>query len=201
MIIIKKHKINKMTSNQIITLERSFLERHTLEVAQHLLGKIIVANNIKYVITETEAYCHGDLASHCYDKKTERNKIMFGSVGHIYTYVIYGIHTCFNITAKNSDQLAGAVLIRGVVELNSLIKTNDIKAFPIDQKLNGPAKICSQLGITMDHYGKDLLDSSHDIYVTDSPIKIKTLSLTPRIGIKQATNELWRFVAMEYTYI
>lgn len=106
-------------------MDRNFFNRNTVDVSKDLLGKYIVrkinGKTIKAMITETEAYCDIDQASHCYDGKvTERNKAMFGEVGHCYMYFIYGCHNCFNITAKSNDQQAGAVLIRAVKPIDGV---------------------------------------------------------------------------------
>ena len=70
------------------------------------------------IITETEAYGYtDDPASHAYKKLTLRNASMFGEVGRLYIYFIYGNHHCLNIVARNQHQLAGAVLIRSIEPL------------------------------------------------------------------------------------
>lgn len=58
--------------------------------------------------------------------------------------------------------------------------------------LNGPGKLCKRLGITKEHNQIDL--TTHpSFYVTDSGLN-PDYQATPRIGIKQATDKLWRFV-------
>lgn len=158
-------------------LSYSFYHRHVVEVAKDLLGKTLVFNNFKGVITETEAYRGADdEASHAF-KMTPRSKIMFGSPGLCYVYFIYGMYHCLNIVAEQEGQ-AGAVLIRGL----------QIK----DTHLNGPGKICKYLGITKDHNGLDLKTSPHCYVAADC--SSTDYQATSRIGITKATDKLWRFV-------
>ena len=100
-------------------LPRKFYINDTKQVAKDLLGKELVRKVGKSVlsgiITETEAYKgKNDPASHAARKKTERNKIMFGEVGHAYVYFTYGMHYCFNVVAKKENDESGAVLIRAI---------------------------------------------------------------------------------------
>ena len=100
-------------------LPRKFYVNDTKQVAKDLLGKELVRKVGKSVlsgiITETEAYKgKNDPASHAARKKTERNKIMFGEVGHAYVYFTYGMHYCFNVVAKKENDESGAVLIRAI---------------------------------------------------------------------------------------
>ena len=80
-------------------LDRSFYLMPTLDVAKNLLGKVIVVNGKRAVITETEAYIGPiDKACHAYGyKRTKRTDTMFMSGGHLYVYMIYGMHYCMNI--------------------------------------------------------------------------------------------------------
>ncbi len=70
---------------------------------------------------ETEAYGYSDdPASHAFKNITNRNKAMFGDIGKIYVYFIYGNHYCFNIVSKNNESKAGAVLIRSIQPLEGI---------------------------------------------------------------------------------
>ncbi len=159
-------------------LDRFFYQQHSVEAAKNLLGKTLIFGAFKGIITETEAYRGADdEASHAFKGMTARSEIMFGPPGYSYVYLIYGMYHCFNIVTEAAGQ-PSAVLIRG-------LKLPNIH-------LDGPGKICRHLGITKQQNGMDLT-SSHHFFVTqgiDSPL----YEATPRIGIKKATDKLWRFV-------
>lgn len=162
-------------------LSRDFFERPTLTVAQDLLGKIMVFNKVAGVITETEAYIGlNDPACHAARGKTPRNAVMFGPPGFSYVYFIYGMYHCLNFVTEEEGTPA-AVLIRGLMLMN-----------PSPLHLNGPGKICRHLNITRAHNAIDLIESDF-FNVKDSPLT-PPYETTPRIGIKQGQEKLWRFV-------
>ena len=162
-------------------LNQSFFNRHTVDVAQDLIGKILVVNGIHSIITETESYRgKDDPASHAFNA-TARSQIMFGSPGFTYVYMIYGMHFCLNFITEKAG-LPGAVLIRGARLTNS----------PYDN-LNGPGKLCRYFNITKALHNIDVT-MNDNIYVCDSDIKYEIQS-TPRIGITKGQDKLWRFIA------
>jgi DNA-3-methyladenine glycosylase len=165
-------------------LSHDFFNRPTLEVAPDLLGKIIVFGNTAGVITETEAYIgQNDPACHAARGKTPRNEVMFGPAGFTYVYFIYGMYYCLNFVTEEEGTPA-AVLIRGLMQIQ-----------PDAKHLNGPGKLCRELGITREHNQIDLTSSSA-IYVKNSPFSPK-FEATPRIGIKKGTDKLWRFLVKD----
>ncbi len=178
-------------------LPREFYSKDTVTVAKNLLGKRIIRktghNEISGIITETEAYRHNDdPASHAFRKITDRNKIMFGDVGFAYVYFTYGMHFCFNVVAKDPKKAAGAVLIRAIEpEKGIKIMQRNRGIENLKNLTNGPAKLAQALEITKEHYGVDLTKKSR-LYITEG-IKLKKISVSPRIGIKDATDKLWNF--------
>jgi len=178
-------------------LPREFYSKDTVVVAKNLLGKKLIRRigrtEISGIITETEAYRHrDDPASHAFRKITDRNKVMFGKVGMSYVYFTYGMHFCFNVTARKPEIAAGAVLIRAI-EPEKGIKIMQENRCNVNLKnlTNGPAKLTQALEITKDHYGIDLTKKSK-LYITEG-IKPEVIEASPRIGIKEATEKLWNF--------
>eukprot|EP01132_Coremiostelium_polycephalum_P000078 gene78-104_t len=160
-----------------LKLPYDFYNRHVVEVAKDLLGKTFVWGNHRGLIIETEAYRGADdAASHAARGITPRSKTMFGPPGHVYVYLIYGMYYCLNVVTEEEGQ-AGAVLIRG-------IKLPDLL-------LDGPGKVCRHLGINQSHNGLNLT-MSPDAYFTYGTVVDRYVE-TPRIGIKKATDKLWRF--------
>lgn len=166
-----------------MTLTRDFYERPTLEVAKSLIGKVIHFQNRQLVITETEAYIGiGDPACHAAKGLTPRTAVMFGPAGFTYVYFIYGMYHCLNIVTEK-EGTAAAVLIRGAKDMSANIY------------LNGPGKLCKYLNITKEHNNRDIIGSK-EFHVVDKNLKPKIIC-TPRIGIKQGRELLWRFVAVQ----
>jgi DNA-3-methyladenine glycosylase len=179
-------------------LPREFYARDTVDVARDLLGKMLVRkigkNIVSGIITETEAYRQSDdPASHAYKDMTERNQAMFGEVGHAYVYFTYGMYYCVNAVAKNKNYKAGAVLIRALTPKDGIkIMIKNRKTSNISNLTNGPAKLTLALDITKEHYGEDLVSSSHLYIINGIKINQKIIS-GPRIGIKKGTDKMWNF--------
>lgn len=164
-------------------LDRDFFRRDVLEVAPDLLGKHLVMKDGKkgksiYTITETEAYRGGeDQACHASKGRTGRTEVMFGDGGHVYMYLIYGIHWMLNVVSSHVDD-PQAVLIRGLREAN------------------GPGRLTRLLGLDKQFNGEDLVHSER-IMIEESQIAPSYTS-GPRVGIDYAGEPWksmpWRFV-------
>jgi len=159
---------------ELIKLDKDFYQQDAKTVAKALIGKRLITNiGSKKIsrIVETEAYLGPhDLACHSAKGLTTRTKVMFGPAAKTYVYLIYGIHTMFNIVTGNSD--GQAVLIRAV-EPVSLIKANT----------NGPGKLTKALGIGLEHNDISLLNNT--IYLEDAK-PVNKIITTSRIGIDYA---------------
>lgn len=176
-------------------LQKEFFTQPTLEVAENLLGKVLARNmageEIKAVITETEAYCgFSDLASHASRGITERNKIMFGRAGRAYIYLVYGMHYCLNIVTEKENYPA-AVLIRGI----------KLTGGSEEKLLNGPGKLTKFLNIDKSLNGENIL-TSNNLWVENNNFsllgveKAEKINKGPRIGVDYAgkwAKKPWRF--------
>ncbi len=187
-----KSKASKMR------IPREFYARNTVEVAKDLLGKTLVRkigkNTVSGIITETEAYRHSDdPASHAFRSMTERNKAMFGEVGHAYVYFTYGMYYCVNAVARSRNFQAGAVLIRALEPRDGIdVMIQNRKTDKISKLTDGPAKLAIALGITKMHYGEDLVNSPQ-LYITDEYRADGKISKNSRVGIRHGTEKLWNF--------
>ena len=188
-------------------LPREFYSRDTVTVARDLLGMILVhrigGRTMSGGISETEAYGHADdPASHACRRMTRRNRIMFGPVGMSYVYFTYGMHYCFNATARdvrNAD--AGAVLIRGIMPREGIAAmmrnrgTTDTRILA-----DGPAKLAQAMEISAEQYGEDLTAGA-GLYITGNPEYEHggggggggRITASPRVGIREAADRLWNF--------
>jgi DNA-3-methyladenine glycosylase len=186
-------------------LLRDFYARDTVTVAQELLGKVVVriVNDVVLagIIVETEAYRSDDAACHAYKivrsrapGKTDRTAPLFGPVGHTYVYFIYGTHFCVNLVARDASVPAGGVLIRAVEPLAGIEHMQAMRGVSaITDLTNGPGKLTQALSITRDHGGIDVT-SPGLLYVGEgAAYAASDIIATPRIGISQAREHLWRF--------
>src|SRR4029077_12622769 len=105
-------------------LPRGFYNRPTLDVARDLLGMVLVHNRrgvrTSGVIVEVEAYIgESDPACHAAPGLTKRNAPLYGTPGHAYVYLNYGIHCLVNVVTESHGSPA-AVLIRALDPLDGI---------------------------------------------------------------------------------
>ena len=145
------------------------------------------------VIIETEAYTQEDAASHSHRGQTPRTALMFGPAGYLYVYFTYGMHWCANIVTGLESQGEG-VLIRALDPDKGLDIIEDRRGNkPLKDLTNGPAKVCQALAITGEDSGVAVNKGK---FLLLPPTKTMQSRATERIGIKQDTHRLWRFVAI-----
>lgn len=187
-------------------LPRSFYERSTVQVAQDLLGKIIVrvvdGVTLAGIIVETEAYCGlVDEASHAFIGQTKRNAAMFGTPGHSYVYFTYGNHYCLNLVAKEKGVPAGGVLIRGLVPFQGIDEMKKIRGTQVASNLlSGPGKIGQAFQLSLSDNLIDLTKKGA-LYVTEGfSVPADSIEASPRVGISKAKELLWRFTPTKAMY-
>ena len=177
------------------TLPVAFFDRPADAVARDLLGALVVSRAGGGItsarIVETEAYLgYRDPASHGYlHRRNERNAALFGPPGSWYVYLSYGIHWCANVVCGPVGSPA-AVLVRGGIPERG-IEEMVRRRGRIDHLTDGPGKLCAALGITGEHDGSDAFTGEVRIEGRPKPGEI---TATPRIGISQAIDRLWRLV-------
>lgn len=183
---------------RFVTLKKEFFAQPTLQLAQALLGCLLVKETDDGVasgfIVETEAYIGpDDRAAHSYgNRRTKRTEIMFGEAGHAYTYQMH-THTLVNVVSGEVDK-PEAVLIRAIEPYSGVELM--LERRPVEQKkqlTNGPGKLTKAMGITMEDYGHPLFE--RPLYIAEGfqPVFI---SKGPRIGIDnagEAKDYPWRF--------
>ena len=184
-------------------LPQSFYDRYTPDVAQELLGKVLVRRYkdqlIAGIIIETESYTDDDPASHAYRGLTQSNRALFGPVGHAYIYFTYGCHFCFNAAAFDSTQhKAGGVLIRAVQPVLGIdLMQAHRKKEALKDLASGPGKLTQAFVIDKELYGANLAEPGK-LFIAEGPsIESMQIKSTPRIGISKAKDVLWRFYLKE----
>lgn len=166
------------TVGRPLRLPRAFYDRSALVVARDLLGKtlVLVEGGARRAgrIVETEAYVgEHDLACHAAKGRTLRTDVLYGPPGHAYVYLIYGIHHCFNVVTL-PEGTAAAVLVRGL---------EPVEGFAPDARLDGPGKLCREMGITLAHNRLDLLGER--LFLEDAPnVPRSRIARGPRIGVE-----------------
>jgi DNA-3-methyladenine glycosylase len=177
-------------------LPRRFFARDPVEVAPHLLNKVLVGPNGAGRIVEVEAYDgENDPASHAYRGLTARTAVMFGPPGHLYVYFSYGVHWCANAVCR-SDGVAGAVLLRALAPIDGIDAMRAARpAARRDRDLcSGPGKLCQALGIGRDHDGADLVTGGKGVTIVDDGVAPPDDPVnTVRVGITVATAVPWRW--------
>lgn len=169
-------------------LSRNFFNRPTLRVARELVGCTLVVRQGRClrrgVIIETEAYVGPrDQASHASRGRTPRTEVMFGEPGHLYVYLIYGVHYCVNVVTERATYPA-AVLIRSIVPLTS------------STEVSGPGRVCKYLGITRKFNNEDVVASRRVWFERGTVVPPSAISREPRIGVDYAGAwrlKPWRF--------
>jgi DNA-3-methyladenine glycosylase len=145
-------------------------------------------------IAETEAYEPDDPASHSFRGKTPRTTSMFGPPGHLYVYLIYGLHHCLNVVTGPAGHGA-AVLLRaaepvfGLGAMAANRGTDDVRLL-----CRGPARLAEALGIDRSLDGTDLLRSDAVWLEPGEPVPASRVTATRRIGISVGTKHPWRWM-------
>lgn len=186
-------------------LPRSFYNRPTLDVAQDLLGKVLVHRHgptlTSGVIVEVEAYVgESDPACHAAPGPTRRNEPLYGHPGYAYVYLNYGIHCLMNVVTEAKGAPA-AVLIRALEPLEGIAimrrrRAQKAKGVPgaigllEDALCRGPGNLTRAMGISLRHNREDLC--GHRLYLEDHRPGLAPIVWTPRIGISVGTKHDWR---------
>jgi DNA-3-methyladenine glycosylase len=177
-------------------LDKSFFSDDPSQVAQKLLGKILVKKSSKGIlkgkVVETEAYySKNDPASHFQIRPSAREFLREKPSGTIYVYFTYGNHWMFNVLAKGKDK-SGGVLIRALEPMEGIDIMKKHRKVKKDTELtNGPAKLTRAFEINGSYNGKDITESE-DIYFEDAE-ETTDIVTTNRIGIKQGEDMPLRF--------
>lgn len=174
-------------------LNRQFFRQKTEQTAQELLGKILVRQLgrqiISGIIVETEAYVGPhDKASHASRGRTKRNGAMFKEAGCWYVYLVYGFHHCLNIVTEKKDY-PSAVLIRALEPLEGIDEMKKFRKIDkISNLTSGPGKLCQALKIGKTFNASSAMNKNSRLYVEDRGIRIlaRNIRKTKRIGVDYA---------------
>lgn len=170
--------------------ERAWFDRPSAELAPELLGARLVHDTphgrVGGRIVEVEAYRGPeDLAAHSSRGRTARNAVMFGPPGHLYVYLVYGLHHCLNVVAGPGDK-PEAVLIRAleIDEGMALARERRGGRSPVGRLASGPGNVGQALGVDRLLNGADLLTGPVRVQPRIGP-RPRT-SAGPRVGVDYA---------------
>ena len=182
-------------------LKRPFFTRPALRAAKEILGKLIIrryrGRKISGKIVEVEVYYSiRDRASHAFGGKvTERNRAEYLPGGHVYIYLVYGLHWQFNISTGPAGH-PECILIRAV---------EPVQGFK-DRAGSGPGKFCKVFKLNKAFYGEDLTTSKRLWLERDRKReRNERMKTVPRIGIDYAgpywSKVPWRFWLKDNPYV
>jgi DNA-3-methyladenine glycosylase len=141
----------------------------------------------------------GDPACHGAPGPTARNRVMFGTPGHGYVYLIYGYYFCVNAVCQPRG-IAEAVLIRAVeVALGEEFMRKRRFVDAARHLTNGPGKLCLAMDIDRRLDGVDLCDTKSLLFIARNPAvanfrkERRPRVTTTRIGLTKAAHLPLRF--------
>ena len=175
-------------------LDASFFAGDTLDVARNLIGVELCVGRCAVRIVETEAYTT-DAASHAVTRPRQASA-MTSTFGHVYVYVIYGMHHCLNFTTERAG--VGAVLVRAAEPLRGLtIMRNRRGVEKATLLASGPGRLCQALGIDRSFDGEALGER----ITLAAPQGSVLIGESRRIGITKARELPWRFFEQGSAYV
>lgn len=159
---------------------RGFFRQDTVLIARRLLGTWLARRHrgrwYGARIVETEAYLGSrDAAAHSHGgRRTPRVEPMYMDGGHLYVFLVYGMHHCTNVVTRKAG-IGEAVLLRAA---------EGPRGTPA-KLLSGPAKLSAGLGITIGSSGTDLL-AAGDLRLLHNGIECHSVGTSQRIGVDYA---------------
>ena len=188
-------------------LNVDFFQQSTVQVAQSLLGKQLVAwidgQVTSGCIVETEAYLfEGDSACHAARGETPGNRSMFAGAGIAYVYPIHA-QCCFNVVTEKAGQ-GTAVLIRALrpmIGVSTMIRRRSCAQ--LRDLCRGPGRLCQAMGITRTLDGHDLRQGDRIWIEAEDVLELNSDSIrvTERIGVTSAKQKKLRFVVAGNRYV
>jgi len=182
-------------------VNRDFFERSVHEVARELIGCRLAVGETAGVIVETEAYEASDPACHAYIGRTTRNEVLFGSPGHAYVYLSYGIHSLLNFVTE-PEGTASAVLIRALEPIEGIELMRERRGRErLEDLCSGPGKLSEALGVDLALNGADLFAPPFELSEPAADWAGVDVVTGPRIGITKAAELPWRYSVRGSRYV
>lgn len=171
---------------------REWFDRPADELAVALLGARLVHDapegKVGGRIVEVEAYRGPeDLAAHSARGRTARTEVMFAAPGHLYVYLIYGLHHCLNVVAGPGSK-PEAVLVRALAldEGVALARARRGPSAPEHRLASGPGNVGKALGVDRVLSGTDLLAGPVRLEPALASMATSRVARGPRVGVGYA---------------
>jgi DNA-3-methyladenine glycosylase len=170
--------------------DRAWFDRSAAEVAPELLGALLIhdmlAGRIAGRIVEVEAYLGPeDLAAHSSRGETPRNSVMFGPPGHLYVYLVYGIHHCVNVVCGPAAKPEAVLLRAAELTQGEELARQRRGDVPASRLAAGPGNLAAAFDIDRRLNGADLLAGPVRLERGTRPDAIER---TARVGVDYAAD-------------
>jgi len=163
-------------------------------VARELLGTRLVRlerrGRTSGWLVEVEAYVgQEDRGSHASHGRTTRNGVMYGPPGYAYVYFTYGMHWMLNVVTE-MEGFPAAVLLRALWPLEGVSRMRRRRGR--NPLADGPAKVCEALAVDKHFNGRDLCDSSSQLFIEKGVhLPDRFVIRGPRVGL-YSVPEPWK---------
>ena len=186
-------------------LTAAFFQRDVLDVARDLVGVELHWQGCSGRIVETEAYAvEGDPACHTATRPSSREFVRVHAPGTAYVYLNYGMYWLFNLLVKGGPR-DGLVLIRALEPHLGIDAMQQRRRQSTEAALcSGPGKIGQSLDLSGADHGTPLVGRSrpaHARLVKSSRATPFTVTADVRVGIQQAADFPWRFLATDHPHV
>lgn len=190
--------------DRLVALSRPGLPVDTVELARYLLGKLVVRNTRRGVlsgrIVEIEAYPIGDAAGHAYGGTTPRNRALFLSRGHAYVYLAYGTSYMLNVSSEAVGVGAG-VLIRALEPLDGIASMQRNRGVQNLRDLaRGPGRLAAALDIDRRLDAIDLC-AKGPLWLARDGTAAPEIGVSTRIGLSREADKLLRFYVRDNPFV
>jgi DNA-3-methyladenine glycosylase len=127
--------------------------------------------------------------------------VLFGSPGHAYVYLSYGIHSLLNFVTE-PEGTASAVLIRALEPIEGIELMRERRGRELIEDLcSGPGKLSEALGVDLALNGADLFAPPFELSEPAADWAGVDVVTGPRIGITKAAELPWRYSVRGSRYV
>jgi DNA-3-methyladenine glycosylase len=185
-------------------LRRQNLPVDTIELAQYLIGKMLVhdlpTGRLSGRIVETEGYPPGDEAGRAFRGKTPRNQSLFLGRGFCHIYFTYGSSFMVNVTSEEPGIGAG-VLLRALEPLEGIDTMKRFRKTTSDRDIaRGPGRLAKAMHIDMRYDGVDLC-AAGPLWLGTAVRPTRLIGSSRRIGLTRELDRKRRFFECGSMYV